>query len=196
MARVVEQEPQRLAAGEAVIPPDQGLQALAHLITSGYTQACVMPIDWNAYLGEQKVIPSFVAEFAASVTVQSARSSPQEARQQVRQVAGAAQQSLIQQHLQSLAARVLQMPSAEKLDPNLALVRQGLDSLMAIELRNQVDLALSVKVPLIRFLEGLSIAQIAAIIQEHLAMEEASPTTVMESGEASEGKTEWEEIEL
>jgi natural product biosynthesis luciferase-like monooxygenase protein len=196
MAQVSQREPQRLALGEGVIPPEQGLQALAHLMMNGYTQAGVMPSDWSVFLREQKEPPSFLAELAPVIASQSAQSEPHEVGQAVRQAAGAEQRALIQRQLQIFSARLLQLPTEDRVDPDLALLRLGLDSLMAIELSNQIDTKLYVKVPFIRILEGLSIAQITGIIQEQLARANIEAPAPAPDHGTIEANAEWEEHEL
>jgi len=64
-------------------------------------------------------------------------------------------------------ARVLGT-SPSKLDVNQPVVGMGIDSLMAVELGNQIENDLGVSVPTVKFLEGLSIAGLSSYVIEKL----------------------------
>jgi hypothetical protein len=61
------------------------------------------------------------------------------------------------------------------------LLNLGLDSLMAVEIGNQVQAMVGVDVPAMKFMEGLSIAGLSEFVIEHLSGEGApsaeAPTT-------------------
>jgi acyl transferase domain-containing protein/acyl carrier protein len=69
-------------------------------------------------------------------------------------------------------ARVLGM-SPEKLDVEQPLLNLGLDSLMAVEIGNQIEAMVGVEVPTMKFMEGLSIAGLSAYVIEQLGGEVA-----------------------
>src|SRR3954469_22281917 len=71
-------------------------------------------------------------------------------------------------------ARVLGMSPA-KLDVEQSLLNLGLDSLMAVEIGNQIQAMVGVEVPTMKFMEGLSIAGLAAYVIEQLSGETAPP---------------------
>jgi acyl transferase domain-containing protein/acyl carrier protein len=77
-------------------------------------------------------------------------------------------------------ARVLGMSPA-KLDIEQPLLNLGLDSLMAVEIGNQIQAMVGVDVPAMKFMEGLSIAGLAAYVIEQLSADQApaavSPST-------------------
>jgi acyl carrier protein len=67
---------------------------------------------------------------------------------------------LMESYLREQTARVLQLAVAD-VDPRLPLTSMGIDSLMAVELRNHIEADLHVIVQLVRFLEGASLADLA-----------------------------------
>jgi acyl carrier protein len=71
-------------------------------------------------------------------------------------------------------ARVLGMSPA-KLDVEQPLLNLGLDSLMAVEIGNQVQAMVGVDVPAMKFMEGLSIAGLSEFVIEQLGGEVAPP---------------------
>jgi acyl carrier protein len=71
-------------------------------------------------------------------------------------------------------ARVLGMSPA-KLDVEQPLLNLGIDSLMAVEIGNQIQAMVGVEVPTMKFMEGLSIAGLATYVIEQLSGETAPP---------------------
>ena len=76
------------------------------------------------------------------------------------------------------AARVLSMPAAE-LDPQRTLSSMGLDSLMAVDLKNRIELHLSAEVSLGGLLEQCTLAELADQLLDKLARQPsaAQPST-------------------
>ena len=77
-------------------------------------------------------------------------------------------QRLLESYLSELLARVLRV-TASQLDLHQPLNNQGLDSLMAVELKNLIETDLGLVVPLINFLQDKTVAQMATQILEPLA---------------------------
>jgi acyl carrier protein len=72
-------------------------------------------------------------------------------------------------------ARVLGL-AASKLDPQQPLSNLGLDSLMAVELKNRIAVDLGVKVPVVKFLQGFSVAEAVTQVLDQLTAEGSSPS--------------------
>jgi acyl carrier protein len=84
-------------------------------------------------------------------------------------------QRLLQSYLSEQVARVLGLP-ASQLDVQQPLSNLGLDSLMAVELKNRIAVDLGVNVPMVKFLQGFSVAEAATQILEQLTAEAAVPS--------------------
>ncbi|MEH2165184.1 MAG: amino acid adenylation domain-containing protein [Nostoc sp.] len=80
-------------------------------------------------------------------------------------------QQLLESRLREQVAKVLRF-SAAKLDMLESLTNLGFDSLKAIELRNWINNEMGVNLPVIKIMEGASIAQLAELILSQLALAE------------------------
>ncbi|HEY0607826.1 MAG TPA: condensation domain-containing protein, partial [Herpetosiphonaceae bacterium] len=69
-------------------------------------------------------------------------------------------QALLETYLRGQLAQLLRLPAAH-IDPQSSVSALGLDSLMAIELQHVIETRLGVGVPMVHFLEGVSLAQLA-----------------------------------
>jgi acyl carrier protein len=76
-------------------------------------------------------------------------------------------QPILENQLREQAARVLRLPAAA-LDVEQPLNNLGLDSLMAIELKNRIEADLGVTVSMVKFLEGPSVRGLAAFLARQL----------------------------
>jgi acyl carrier protein len=83
---------------------------------------------------------------------------------------------LLQSYLSEQVARVLGL-SPSKLDVQQPLSHLGLDSLMAVELKNRIAVDLKVNVPVAKFLQGFSVDQAVTQVLDQLAAGAANPTT-------------------
>lgn len=80
---------------------------------------------------------------------------------QLEQAGAHARQGMIEEYLRVRTAEVLELPPSE-VDLGQPLTRMGIDSLMAVELRNHVEGDLAIVVDLVAFLDGASLRDLAA----------------------------------
>jgi acyl carrier protein len=90
----------------------------------------------------------------------------------------AEQSAVMEKHLQALTARVLRM-DAEKVDISAPLSALGLDSMMAMELKNRLDLSLGMAVPMLDLLKGASIAELSPDLLSRLIAEDSEIQQVL-----------------
>jgi acyl carrier protein len=100
-------------------------------------------------------------------------------------LAAAAEQErseLLRGYLAEQVAQILRVPVAE-LNLNEPLTYLGLDSLMALELRNRIDSGLQMSVPVPTLLEGSSVADLHALLLGKLGEEQpqqpAAPSSAL-----------------
>ncbi|WP_218080277.1 type I polyketide synthase [Anthocerotibacter panamensis] len=165
-----------------MIPPEQGIRLLGELLGQDATQVGVFVADWAQLLpASAEGWPGFLAELASGG---QAAWEPLPTHGQTREE----RPPVLADYLRAQVAGAL---GAEEfhLDPEAPLLNSGLDSLTALELRNRVNRDLGVDVPVVKFLEGLSLADLTNFIAVHLEESPAAATQQV-SADANE---DWEE---
>ncbi len=179
------------AGGRHAIPVREGLGLLEKLLARGLSQVTVAPIDWqrlSAAHPEMREVPflkTLVPEMQAAA--QAANGHKPVAAQVLAAPDAAAGRQILEEYLRKEVARVLKIAEA-RLDPQALLTRLGLDSLMAVELANRVEIGLGRPVPVVKLLVGASITQLAAYLQSEMAA--ATPAPAAEPAQLSDQQVE------
>jgi acyl transferase domain-containing protein len=180
-----------MLTGVGVLSNAAGLAALADLLRDGDVQAAVTPIDWAAF---GRAYPAFAADpFLVEQIGDAASTEAASTRQQglsADRLQGAADQgAVLATYLREEAGRVLGI-AAERLDPVQSLAAFGLDSLMAVQIKNRIEADLGVVVPMIQFLQGPSLNELSPVILEAFQVRDVRAVAPRRDEEA------WEEGSL
>jgi acyl transferase domain-containing protein/acyl carrier protein len=185
----------RLAArlallGISSIAPKQGLDMLGRLLGQNATQVVPVPVNWKQY---REFYPAGSASPLLSELVREEVEVPRPAgRKSARRDAllaaePAERRQLVRSYLSEQVARVLGL-NPSKLDVQQPLSHLGMDSLMAVELKNRIAVDLGVNVPVVKFLQGFSADQAATQVLDQLAAEVANPTTPLAPAVTQQGE--------
>jgi phthiocerol/phenolphthiocerol synthesis type-I polyketide synthase D len=179
------------------ITPRQVLAALELLIPQQAAQVGVIKLDWRLLQEFYQQISSLpLVSYQVAEVVD--RSTPpgatvQEKNAIVRTILGADQgerQHLMESYLCEQAAGVLRLP-ADRLDVQQPLTALGLDSLMAIELKNRIEHELNVRIPIVTFLQGVSIAQFATqMLDQIITVDSAASTPPLSQDQSEEVRSD------
>ncbi|MGA2604831.1 MAG: beta-ketoacyl synthase N-terminal-like domain-containing protein [Verrucomicrobiia bacterium] len=185
----------RLAArlalrGISSTAPKQALEILGRLLGQSATQVVAVPVNWKQYRefypdGSASPLLSELGREEAEVLRPSGRTS--ERRDALLAAEPADRRPLLQSYLSEQVARVLGL-SPSKLDIHQSLNNLGLDSLMAVELKNRIAVDLKVNVPVVKFLQGFSVDQAVTQVLDQLAADAANPTTSLAPAVAEPGE--------
>ncbi|NUM67393.1 hypothetical protein HUU39_19320 [candidate division KSB1 bacterium] len=134
-------EQERMAAqGLNLIAPAQGLQILENMLFSRSSQRLVLAMDWRLFL--QKIsggqVPPLLTLIAQKTGSTSAASEPELLRR-LAESAAEEREELLAAHIHEQIIRVLGLNPAETLNGRQSLNELGMDSLMAVELRNALS---------------------------------------------------------
>ncbi|MBE9169055.1 SDR family NAD(P)-dependent oxidoreductase [Pleurocapsales cyanobacterium LEGE 06147] len=128
----------RLAAqGIKLISPEQGLQVLGELLTQDVTQVGVLSVNWSEFLGSfPQVAVSPLLKSFMPISGQLETQQRPKFLQQLEAVPVNERPTLLMVHVRTQLAKVLGLSDPEQIEPRQRLFDLGLDSLMAVELKN------------------------------------------------------------
>lgn len=181
------------------ITPRDVLTALDLLIPQQVAQIGVLKLDWQR-LREfypqiiQLPLVSYLTEGtkATEAKPQAAQTAASDGVNSIMRSEGDERLRQLERYISEQVAGVLRVP-VERIDLDQPLTTLGLDSLMAIELKNRIEQALQVRIPIVTFLQGPSIAQFSTQLLEQLPSvtpEEATSAPVSVEPELSQADAE------
>jgi acyl carrier protein len=170
--------------GVEAMPAAECLRALSSLLAWSATQAVVFHIDWARWRPDAH--PPLLAELrvAASGDKPERGNAPGPGSGLYDALQGATpeeRQRLLESYLCDLAAGQLGL-APSSLDIRAPLSSVGVDSLITLELRLQVERDLGIVVPVTRLLEGPSVASLAGWLGDHLPVVAAGTSATQPDG--------------
>jgi len=180
--RQVDQQMQ--VRGVDAITPDQGLHILSQLLAHpSEPQVGVIPIRWPQFLN-QGWTDTFFERFQSSVPAASATDAPSGWQARLLNLSERQRLTFLTTALQQEVAKVLGRSTNQLPDPQLGFFDMGMDSLMAVELKNRLDTQLGTTVSSTVIFEYPTIATLA----KHLAEEvlQSPPETASSSDLATD----------
>ncbi len=151
--------------GMALIEPKQAVDLLGKLLHADAAQVVVMDVQWSELMrlfGSRR--PTLLADMAAEVD-ETAGSAPASRidhafRNRLLQADADTRQSLVGDYIRNELARIMGI-EPETLSADQPLSTFGLDSLLALELKNNLESKLDFTLPMAKLMEGPSIALLA-----------------------------------
>jgi NAD(P)-dependent dehydrogenase (short-subunit alcohol dehydrogenase family)/acyl carrier protein len=154
--------------GVEAMPAADGLRALSHLLQVSATQVAVLSIDWAQWRAGLRpgMNPPLLADLCPEPWGgQQATGSLDDA---LRRAGPAERRRLLESYLRDQAASKLSL-APSRLDIELPLDQLGVDSLVATELRTQIERDLGIVVPVVELLDGPSITKLAGRLGDRLS---------------------------
>ena len=130
------------ARGVRWLTPQQGLRAFDQLVSQDPTSGAVMGVDWAAYAESFGAHPSLLEDLqsrAEGETESAPADSPDDLLSRLRNAPGAERKELLAGFVRGELKAVLRLPSRPPVTARFFDL--GMDSLMAVELRNRLNRA-------------------------------------------------------
>lgn len=163
------------------LKPAQGLQSLNQLLAQPMAQMAVLPVPWSEYF---KLFPQAANRAFLQSIVQTSgqQTQTQSQRQFLQQLDGLPVEQRLTQlitHVQTQVALVMGISPPESLDVERGMFEMGMDSLMALELKNALETSLGAAIPAVVAFEHPSVAALSTYLaQEILGWEISKPSAV------------------
>lgn len=172
-------ESQWLAKGLDSLSPEQGLQAVNDLMLQSRPQVAVLKVDWPVFFKElpARRPPALLADVArSSGPGTTAKDSTSDFLGKLNSAEpGTPRRALLREHICQQVARILEFDNSFVLDPHQPLAEVGLDSLMAIELRNMLSTSIDRQLPPTLLFEYPTIDSVYSYLATLVFDDEAKP---------------------
>ncbi len=151
---------------------------LVKLLNQGDTEKIAQQLEKAGELSvdEVKLLPKLVELLSELVGKAELQKKTEEERtaqrhellQKLEEASASERQSLLVTYLQEQVAKALGLLRASQLDVQQPLNNMGLDSLMAVELRNRINKDLKLDIPIVKFMEDISVVSLATYFSERM----------------------------
>ena len=169
----------RAAQGVDLIRPSEGMMILEQLLSSRPVQVGVLPINWKRYSqhldGKQaqsilrhlvKVKSQIAQAPTSGIVLEKLKTAPESERE-----------SILHQYAQQQVVKTLGLDPSKPFDTQRMLADIGMDSLMAVELKNKIDGDFGMNIPVAYFLEKATVAGLAKMLLEQYSNENHAPAS-------------------
>jgi myxalamid-type polyketide synthase MxaC len=157
------------ALGLQPIDAELGQSALERLIASGPAHAMVLSVQWDRFVGR---LPSETRPPLLSRLVRGSRNAAAakaaDLRDRVAEASVESRSAEMLSVIQDEIARVLMMESGRSLEPNSRLFDVGLDSLMAVELKDRLESGFGLQLPSTLLFENPTPELLARFVEAEL----------------------------
>jgi acyl transferase domain-containing protein len=165
--------------GGGLLSNQRALEALERLLEQDAVQAGVMPMDWASwkqYYGSLAGTPYFSLLISENDFGTPFKSAHRESREHILAAQPETRMEMLESYLAKQMARILKVPLAS-VESETPIVNMGIDSLMAIELKNQIETDLSVSVAMGRLIQGPTLLELTDWVMQLLVAEEPVDAT-------------------
>jgi acyl carrier protein len=143
------------SGGVTLIRPERGVELLGQLMSADALQALVLPIDWEIFANQavrpwtsQMIIDLLPERARASKQQSPAGSAPQVTLADLAAKLSASELRVaVEGSVLSQIARVLRLPDSQTVPMNRGLTEMGMDSLMSLELKKHLEIAVGKSLP-------------------------------------------------
>ncbi|MEN8215015.1 MAG: type I polyketide synthase [Pseudomonadota bacterium] len=200
MAADLEGRAQRRIAKQGLsgIAPDDGLQVLEELLAQNVAQVGVLPINWSTFLQQslEEATSPFFEAIMRRVQSSTEPQAPAALLKQLEEAPVDARRDILMTSIRVEIARVLELSAPEQIQPHQRLFDLGIDSLMAVDLRNSLKASLGLPLRSTLLFDYPTLESLVDYLSQELAFsddiepESGSDSSLAELEQLSESEAE------
>ncbi|MVF11049.1 SDR family NAD(P)-dependent oxidoreductase [Ketobacter sp. MCCC 1A13808] len=186
------------ASGVHLIEPQDGLNWFAQVLESNPVQRGLMVIDWAALANMTGSIPAFLSELdvKASVGVDAdLQKMADEFRSSLLDAPIDERTPMLVDMICEQIKRVMGLDESDTINPNQPLQELGLDSLMAVELRNILCALIGKQLPATLMFKYPTVSSLSTFLIQDMFPEEAAEEAQQEEQAAADAQAQQDEDE-
>ena len=129
------------AAGVMAMPRAEAFEAMRRLLAAGASQAVVASVDWSVFkpIYEARGRRHLLDEFQITGNERSSADTRGHMKEKFEAAATGDRRELLYRYLRKRAAHITGFPNPDVLDPNRGFFDMGMDSMMTVSLRKQME---------------------------------------------------------
>lgn len=158
--------------------PEAGLAALEIALVQDRAQFAIAEADWPTVLQYYPKPPAAFSHLAREATEETVESDSVNPRQRIVNAAAEQQAEVVIDELSNLVVRVLRIRKSV-IEPGLRLNDIGVDSMLATELRNRIELTLGASLTVVDLLGDATLEQLALKLLEQIRAQESRATAAI-----------------
>jgi acyl transferase domain-containing protein len=171
--------------GTGLISPAPGVDLFFRLLASAKAQVAVLPIRWPEFLRRFESVPPLLRGAGGSPALRAGRQPAPRLLARLQEAAPRDRRPLLAEFIASEAKRLLGPQAGQALEPTKPLQDLGLDSLMAVELRNVLGHAVGQSLPAALLFNYPTVAALAGhLLEQVLRLEERETAEAPATGKA------------
>lgn len=179
--------------GVGLMSNEEGIALLDHALESGVLQPVLLPVLKNRLTELQQssraLCPSVLKDLLVAKRPDAEKKSPDVWIKHLMSLGRQQRQPFLIETLQQEIARILSVSDAKKIHLEKSLQEFGMDSLMAVELRNKLSALIGKKLPVSLLFDYPNVLALAGFLNDQIGQQQAIPDTGVVSTQS-----EWREI--
>ena len=163
-----------MSKGLIPLSSEQGLQVLEQLLEKSCSQVGVLPVEWPRFLAQFNVdhqvslLADLVSESELRQETKPTKTKEPKLLQQLESLPKRDRYNVLITHIQTEVTKQLGLDSSELIDLDVGFVDLGMDSLMAVEFKNQLQNQLGTPLPATLAIEYPTIRKLSQYLAEEV----------------------------